>query len=126
MLDRPRSGGTTLPLAALLLLASCAGPVRDPSTLEAIRTEALHLAASHPIDPKDGWADVAKSELPPVIASLHPVMVTVSRWGVHIMTKPDFDGGWGYEIPLHGKQDLSMPPGCYSEPGPGVFWHGPC
>ena len=43
------------------------------------------------------------------------------------MTKPFFDGGWGYGVPRSGKkEDLGMVLGCWSEVSPGLFWHGPC
>ena len=71
------------------------------------------------------WKKVPKEQWPLTIASLHPEAVTVHTWGVDIMTKAYFDGGYGYQVPL-SKADLPMPPACYSEPSRGVFWHGPC
>ena len=73
----------------------------------------------------EGSADVAETAWPPVIASLRPHFVAVHTWGVSISIKPYFDGGWGYHV-ARSKRDLPMPEGCYSEPGEGVFWHGPC
>ena len=68
---------------------------------------------------------IPRAQWPPAIASLKPAFVTVQEWGVDIDVKPYFDGGWGYQIPRN-KRDLPKPAGCYSEPGPDVFWHGPC
>jgi hypothetical protein len=111
-------------LAALALLAGCAWPTRDQSKLKAIKAESEHLAATHPIGPQ-GWTEISQSRWPPVIASLRPHSVTVHEWGVSISTKPYLDGGWGYHVSRY-KRELPMPERCYSEPGEGVFWHGPC
>ena len=81
--------------------------------------------ADHPVDLRQGWAEVSKRQWPPVIANLRPQFVSVHEWGVAIMIEPGFDGGWGYEIPRN-KEDLPKPASCYAEPGRGVFWHGPC
>ncbi|WP_204338133.1 hypothetical protein, partial [Proteus mirabilis] len=70
-------------------------------------------------------ARVPENQLPPVAASLHPEWVTVHEWGVDIVIKPYFDGGWGYHV-ARSRRDLPMLDGCYSEVGQGVFWHGPC
>jgi hypothetical protein len=99
-------------------------PTHNQSELKAIKAEAQSLVATHPIKPK-GWVDVPKSEWPPVIASLQPYSVTVHTWGVDISIKPYFDGGWGYAV-SRNKRDLPMLEKCWSEPGQGVFWHGPC
>ena len=123
-ISRLGCGGLAV-LAALLLLSSCPGPTYNPGVLKAIKTESEMLAASHPIKPSEHWVHVPESEWPPVIASLKPEWVTVYRWGVDIYVIPFFDGGWGYQVG-RSKQDLPMLPGCYSEPSPGVFWHGPC
>ena len=112
-------------LAMFALLCSCAGPSHDEAVLRAIRAESERLMATHPIKATQGWVVVPKNEWPPVIASLHPFDVAVFEWGVGITIKPYFDGGWGYDV-TRGKRDLPMPAGCYSEPSPGVFWHGPC
>jgi hypothetical protein len=110
---------------ALALVAGCASPTHDESVLRAVKAESQLLVASHPIKPPKGWADVPRSEWPPAIAGLQPYSVIVRGSGVDILIKPDFDGGWGYEIP-RDKRDLRMPAECYSEPGQGVFWHDPC
>jgi hypothetical protein len=93
--------------------------------LRAIRNEAAALMGNHPIKPPDDWADVPEKQWPPVIAGLRPEHVTVHHWGVSILVKPYFDGGWGYHI-TRSRKELPMPQGCYSEPYEGVFWHGPC
>lgn len=112
-------------LAVLALIGGCTCPTHNQSTLRTIRTESQLLKATHPIDASKGWAEVPKSQWPPVIASLQPHSVTVYGWGVDILIKPYFDGGWGYGI-ARSKQDLPMASTCYSELGQGVFWHGPC
>ena len=112
-------------LAALVLLTGCEFPTYNQTKLKAIKAESELLMKTYPIVPPQEWVDVPESQWPPAIAKLHPHFVTVYGWGVAISTKPYFDGGWGYMIPRR-KQDLPMPAGCYSEPGPGVFWHGPC
>lgn len=71
-------------------------PVWNDSTLKAIKAESNGLMAKYPVkDPQQGWVSVKDAELPPTIASLKPVMVTVYPSYVNIMTKADFDGGLG-------------------------------
>lgn len=111
--------------AALVLLGGCQWPSRDESVLRAIRVESAQLVATYPIRPPEHWVEVPKNQLPRVIASLDPEMVTVYDWGVDIMVRPDFDGGWGYHV-ARDKRDLPMPAECYSEVAAGVFWHDPC
>ena len=111
-------------LLPLTLLSGCPPhPSYNPFVLDAIRAESRVLIATYPTT---AIARVPDDRLPPVIASLKPESVTVHRWGVDIMTKPFFDGGWGYQVPRRDKRDLPMLPDCYSEPSPGVFWHEPC
>lgn len=117
--------GTFAVLIIFLLVNSCLGPTYQVTTLRAIKAEARHLMTTYPIDPADGWADVPKSALPPAIASLDPKIVMLRRDKVLIIILPFFDGGWGYEI-VERRDELGMLEGCYSEPYPGVFWHGPC
>ena len=93
--------------------------------LEHVRTEAFALMGTHPVAPQSSWRNIPKAEWPPTIASLNPSGVTVYAGGVDIMTRPSFDGGWGYNVPRN-RRDLLMPANCYSEPSAGVFWHGPC
>jgi hypothetical protein len=126
ILKRLHIGGAFAALAiALTLLAGCSRPTRDPSTLRAIKAESQYLTTTHPLNPTKGWVGVPKNQWTPAIASLEPYDVTVYSWGVGIGIKRWFDGGWGYDVP-HNKRDLPMPAECYSEPGEGVFWHGPC
>jgi len=112
-------------LAVFALLSGCSRPISDTLKLRALKTEAQSLKAGHPIKSPKVWAEVPKSQWPPVIAGLEPYSVTVHQWGVDILVKPDFDGGWGYHVPRN-KRDMPMPAGCYSEPSEGVFWHGSC
>jgi hypothetical protein len=121
-----RLGDGIFLILAALSLAGCQRPTQDQSKLRAIQVESQRLLATHRIDPTKGWADIPRSQWPPVIRSLQPHSVTVFGWGVDITTKPYLDGGWGYEVPLNGKHELPMPAECYSELGHGVFWHGPC
>jgi len=81
---------------AAVSLSACAFPTRNPATLHAIRNEAAALMAAHPINPPNDWADVPENQWPVAIASLKPEHVTVHGWGVDILVKPYFDGGWGY------------------------------
>ena len=122
---QPHSRAAFAILAAVILIAGCQCPTRNQTRLKAIKAEAELLMKTHPIKPPKDWAHLPKSQWPPAIAKLEPYSVTIHPWGVDISTKPYFDGGWGYMIPRQEK-DLPMPAGCYSEPGPGVYWHGPC
>jgi hypothetical protein len=106
-------------------LSGCNRPISDAKKLEAIRAEAQALMKTHPPERPRTWRKVPKEQWPATIAGLHPEDVTVHAWGVDIMTKAYFDGGYGYEVP-RSKANLPMPAACYSEPGQGVFWHGPC
>jgi hypothetical protein len=106
-------------------LSACAFPTRNPATLHAIRSEAAALMATHPVKPPNDWANVPEKQWPAAIASLKPEHVTVYRWGVDIVVKPSFDGGWGYQI-ARNRKDLPNPQGCYSKVYGGVFWYGPC
>jgi hypothetical protein len=112
-------------LAALTLLTGCAFPTHNQSTLKAIKAESKVLMATHSIKSPKGWTEIPKNRLPPVIAGLQPYSVIINQGSVDILIRPDFDGGWGYEVPRN-KRGLSMPIECYSEPSEGVFWHSPC
>lgn len=113
-------------LIVVSTLQGCPGPITDSRKLRAIKAEAEMLMAGLPDrPPRDQFGIVPKSYWPPVIASLQPHTVYVFPSEVRILTKPDFDGGWGYEI-VRDRRDLGMPPDCYWEVSPGVFWHGPC
>jgi hypothetical protein len=67
---------------------------------------------------------VPESQYLPVIASLEPVEVTVSRDGVDILTKPFLDGGWGYFVPRSARYRPNFPQR-YSDLGEGVYWYHP-
>jgi hypothetical protein len=117
-----------LPIIILVVLAIyCAfpHPISNQTKLKAIAAESRLLMATHPIKAPERWADVPEDQWPPAIASLHPELVVVHTWGVDILVKPFFDGGWGYHTG-QSKQHLPMLEGCYSEVSQGVFWHGPC
>ena len=86
--------------------------------------EARSLMANYPTKYQQG-IDVSKDKWPPTIAALNPELVKVNEWGVDILVKPDFDGGYGYHIPQQGHR-LPMLPECYSERSKGVYWHNPC
>jgi hypothetical protein len=107
------------------VLSGCNRPIADAAKLEAIRAEAQALMNAYSPEQPNNWRKVPKGKWPATIAGLHPEDVTVHTWGVDIVTKPYFDGGYGYEVP-RSKADLPMAAACYSEPSKGVFWHGPC
>jgi hypothetical protein len=109
----------------IALLGGCALPASDPVELQAIRDEAQSLMALPSASLADAVGQIPISKWPPTIAKLKPESVTMYRWGVAVILKPGFDGGWGYDIP-RSKRDLPMPESCYSEPYQGLFWHRPC
>lgn len=49
----------------------------------------------------------------------------VHQWGLDIVVKSYFDGGWGYHITDQARE-LPMPEGCYTKLAEDVFWHDPC
>lgn len=112
-------------LAAMSALGACNRPVSDTEQLRTIRVEAQMLMKAHAPIPPSKWLEIPKGQWPTAISKLHPEAVTVHSWGVDIMTKAYFDGGYGYEVP-RSKAELPMPAACHSEPSQGVFWHGPC
>ncbi len=116
---------TLLAYGVLLLLSHLPWPVSDPAKLAAIRGEARALMARYPARPPEYHASIPKSQWPAAIAGLHPDRVIVHQWGVDILIKPFFDGGWGYHVGA-SKRALPMLEGCYSEVGHEIFWHGPC
>ena len=115
------SSGAFAVLAALTLLTSCTRPTRDQSVLKAIKAESRMLMATRPTTT---YAAVPKRQWPPAIASLRPQSVTIFPNGVDIMTKPYFDGGWGYFVPP-GKRGPPEPKGRFSAVGQGVYWYHP-
>ena len=108
-------------LAALALSRGCDWPTRDQATLKAVRAESLALMAAYP---NDTHADVPKARWPRTIASLEPEIVWVDWDGVTIMTKPYFDGGWGYFVPV-SESEPPEPAERYSKLADGVYWYGP-
>lgn len=112
-------------LAVATSLGGCDRPMFNMAKMKDLKAESFALMRTHPTKRIPGWQEIPKNEWPRVISSLHPNSVTVGQWGVDISTRPFFDGGWGYHVPRN-KGDLPLPPGCYSEPSPGVFWYGPC
>ncbi len=107
----------------LLLIDGCHRPASDAATLEAVGTEAFALLQRH--DAASRYVDLPRRDWPPVITRLRPERVVVHSWGVDIVMKRYFDGGWGYHVGAR-QQDLPMPAACYSRLIDGVFWHGPC
>lgn len=77
------------------------------------------LMKSYPVDAK-----VRKLQWPPRIASLRPEFVSINEDGVHITTKPYFDGGWGYFVPRR-EGGLPEPVERFEEVGQGVYWWHP-
>lgn len=115
---------TLLASAMLWLLWSLPWPVSDPARLAAIRGDAQVLRARYPAKPPEHYTRIPENEWPGAIAGIHPDRVIVHEWGVDIVVKPFFDGGWGYHV-APDKRQLPKPQGCYSEVSREVFWHGP-
>jgi len=82
-------------------------PTYNQTKLKAVKVEAEILVAKHPIKASVYRVKIPKSQWPPAIASLEPEEVSVHRWGVDILIKSYFDGGWGYGV-TRKKQDLPM------------------
>lgn len=110
-----------LALATVALLTACARPIYDQSTLKVIQTEAQTLIKNTPMRAS---TTVPKSKWPQVIASLDPESVTVLTDGVDILIRRDFDGGWGYFVPIN-KQEIPEPKGRFAAVGQGVYWYHP-
>lgn len=119
MLPRNAPAAVFALLAALTLLGGCAWPSSDPVKLRAIRVEARMLMKTYPVG-----ADVPSNRLPRVIASLKPTLVMINEDGVHILTKPYFDGGWGYFVPRKARV-LPEPVERFRDVGQGVYWWEP-
>lgn len=102
------------------LLRGGTGLIEDQTELRAIKGEAELLMSE---GPAKGWT-VPKSQWPPAIARLRPQAVTVEADGVDILTRPFFDGGWGYLIPRHGRA-APEPAGRFSAAGQGVYRYHP-
>lgn len=108
-------------LAAIVLLIACEPrPTWDRTRLKAIRAEAELLMAKPPATDRD----LPKAAWPQTIAGLHPEFVSVYADGVEIMTKPYFDGGWGYFVPRDPRTP-PQPAGRFEMAGEGVYWHHP-
>jgi hypothetical protein len=80
---------------------------------------------AYQIDPSEDYVDISRDKWPPAIRDLKPFSVSVRHGMVNIVTKPFFDGGWGYGFAVD-KRHLTMLVECWSELGHGVYWHGPC
>jgi len=108
-------------LAALLLLSGCERPTHDPSKLIAIRAESETLMKAY-----SGVTaqSVPKQRWPQAIASLKPDLVSIDVDGVHITTKANFDGGWGYFVPRKDRE-LPEPAERFEVIGQGVYWWHP-
>jgi hypothetical protein len=117
--------GRSIAFVAMFLIAGCDRPIFNMAKLQEVRLEALQLMATKPVRRGASWRELPSAEWPPTIASLHPKRVTIYSDSVDIVTRPFFDGGWGYNVP-RSMRGLPMPVNCYSEPSEGVFWHGPC
>jgi hypothetical protein len=89
--------------------------------LKAIVEESRILMATYA---GEEHVSVPEGQWPRTIASLKPDSVTVSGYGVDIMTKPDFDGGWGYMVPRDER--IWKPwPERFSDLGQGIYWYHP-
>ena len=114
-----RIGGLAI-IAILASLTGCRQPVQDTVTLQAIEREAKALAARTPASQQF----VPKSRWPHHIAQLDPMSVTISPDGVDILTKPYFDGGWGYFITLDSRKGPPSGPH-FSKIGHDIYWYQP-
>lgn len=121
MKPQRRTRAALVVLAALTLLAGCERPTRDQAALKAIKAESQTLMAAWPTRT---YATVPKSRWPRAIAGLKPFDVTVFPDGVDIMTKPYFDGGWGYFV-ARNERKPPQPAGRFSDLGDGVYWYHP-
>ena len=118
-MKRISRGGALIVLTALVVLGGCEGPIHDRAKLKAIQAEAQMLMNAYPLD-----ATLTKARWPRAIASLEPEFVMINPDGVHITTKADFDGGWGYFVPRKDG-DLPEPVARFEEAGQGVYWWHP-
>jgi hypothetical protein len=111
-------------LIGLALLGGCWLPSINDATADAMVREARQLRATYPPSGR-GFSAVPIERLPPAIASIDPKEVIVFGWGVEIIVRHDFDGGWGYSLPSKAR-DMPMPAKCYTKRREGLFAHGPC
>lgn len=108
-------------LTALTLLGGCAWPTYDPLKLKAIKAECQTLMKAYPANADEF---VPKARWPRIVASFEPEFVLINPDGVHIMTKPYFDGGWGYFVPRK-ERELPEPVERFEDVGQGVYWWHP-
>ncbi|RYY24143.1 MAG: hypothetical protein EOP62_17765 [Sphingomonadales bacterium] len=106
---------------ALTLLSGCAWPTYDKAILASVKAEARALQKAYPTM---DFEQVPKEAWPKTIASLKPELVFVSIDGVDILTKPYFDGGWGYFVVIDDGV-APQPEGRYSKLGEGIYWSHP-
>jgi hypothetical protein len=105
-------------LAAIAMVGGCTQPTHNPATLAAIKSEAETLMQAR------AQGSVPEADWTPAIAGLKPKFVTVYPEGVDIVTKPYFDGGYGYFV-LRDGQHLPDPRERYSTLNHGVYWYRP-
>src|SRR5262249_25392078 len=104
-----RTGMAFAAFVAVALLAGCTRPTHDQQVLKAIKAEAQTLMAAPPPGP---FESLPKYRWPRAIASLEPEFVNVRDDGVDIVTKPYFDGGYGYYIAKY-EDEAPEPAGRY-------------
>jgi hypothetical protein len=90
-----RIGANLVALGGLAFLALCERPTHNRLALKAVKADSQLLMANHPIMSPMDWAEIPRSQEPAAIARLQPYAVIVDYWGVDILMKPGFDGGWG-------------------------------
>lgn len=106
---------------ALTLLGACYWPTSDRAQLNAIKAAAQTIMETYP---PDALQTVPETLWPPAIASLEPEHVMINAEGMHIMTKPFLDGGWGYLV-VRGGHVAPEPEGRFREVAEGVYWWHP-
>ena len=114
-------GAAVAVLVAIGIYSAFPHPTHNEATLKALRAESLVLLAS-----KRTYTgpDLPKSQWPLAIAKLRPTFIIVYPDSVEIVTKPFFDGGWGYHVARDDRAS-PKPAGRYSKLDQGVYWFHP-
>jgi hypothetical protein len=109
-------------VSSSIMLTGCGPrPTHDAAKLQEIASAAQTVLASHPAGAPQ---QLPPNQLPQGITRLHPQLVIAEAEGLEIVTKPYFDGGWGYYVRRPGRE-LPQPKARFSELGTGVYWFHP-